>query len=227
MDKQNDSILENFGNLLVIDIETVAQFQNFDEIPEGLKDHWERKSTFITNNMDGNPDPNLLYKDKAGIYAEYGKIICIGIGYFNFIKENVYELRMKYIVEDNEKKLLKTFNNLLEKFATKKHSILFCGHNIKEFDIPYICRRMLINEISLPPYLQLSGKKPWEIKHYDTLELWRFGDYKQFVALDVLAQIFNIPSPKSDIAGKDVNHVYWETRDLKRIGNYCLQDVFT
>lgn len=227
MDKQNDSILENFGNLLVIDIETVAQFPDFEDIPSGLKDHWERKASFIINNLDSISDAQILYKDKAGIYAEYGKIVCIGIGYYKFVSLDTYEFRMKYLVDNDEKQLLTSFINVLQHFSPKNQPVQFCGHNIKEFDIPYICRRMLINGITLPPYLQLSGKKPWEIKHYDTLELWKFGDYKHYVALDVLAQIFNIPSPKSDIAGKDVNQVYWAAKDLKRIGDYCLQDVYT
>lgn len=226
MNMQKDSILENFGNLLVIDIETVAQATHLKELPIAMQEHWQRKASLIQSPHE-EIDTATLFNEKAGIYAEYGKIVCIGLGYFELINGNKYHFRMKYIAADNEKKLLADFLHLLSLFTNKNPIIHFCGHNIKEFDIPYICRRMLVNSLTLPNCLQLSGKKPWEINHIDTLELWKFGDYKHYIALDVLAQLFQIPSPKSDIAGKDVNKVYWQDRDLIRIGNYCLQDVYT
>jgi DNA polymerase elongation subunit (family B) len=166
---------------------------------------------------------NQLYNDRAGIYAEFGKIVCISVG---FVRDTTTgkQIRMKSYYHDDEETLLIQFKRLLEEHYNTPYHIL-CGHNAKEFDFPYICRRMLINGIKLPAILDIAGKKPWEISHLDTLELWKFGDYKAFTSLALLCHVFKIPTPKDDISGADVARVYYEEKDLERIKVYCEKDV--
>jgi hypothetical protein len=163
------------------------------------------------------------FANSAGIYSEFGKIVCISVGFIYF-KGLEMHFRTKSFAGDNEKTILDDFAQLLTKFCTTKEHTL-CGHNIKEFDIPYICRRMLINGISLPSVLQISGKKPWEISFIDTLELWKFGDYKNYTSLKLLTAIFGIPTPKDDIDGSQVAGVYYKEKDIERIAVYCQKDV--
>jgi len=209
-------------NILFIDIETVAQVQEFKGLDERYKELWAKKMHWRIEKDNKTADE--LY-DKAAIWAEFGKIVCISAGYI-VIKNDERTLRLKSFYGHNEKHLLENFAFLINTHFNKdKH--LLCGHNGKEFDFPYIARRMLINDIKLPKALNLSGKKPWEVKHLDTLELWKFGDYKHYTSLDLLAAIFNIPSPKSQIDGSMVNKIYWEQGDLPKIADYCQKDVIT
>ena len=164
--------------------------------------------------------PESQYK-KAGVYAEFAKVICISVGFFN-----EKEFRIKSFYHEDEKQLLKDFAGLLNKHFNRKEHLL-CAHNGKEFDFPFLCRRMLINGVKLPKTLNLAGKKPWEVQHIDTMELWKFGDYKNFTSLNLLAHIFNIPTPKDDIDGSDVARVYWEEKNIQRIVTYCQKDVLT
>lgn len=206
-------------NVLFLDIETVPLSPDFDSVPEKIKKLWEKKAEQLKRN---HPDQtaDTLYP-RAGIYAEFGKIICISCGF-----ANGNEFRIKSFYGDDEKILLKEFAEMLElHFNTNYH--LLCAHNGKEFDFPYIARRMLINNIELPNILNMAGKKPWEIKHLDTMELWKFGDYKHYTSLELLAAIFDIPTPKDDIDGSMVGHVYWQEKDLDRIVKYCVKDVLT
>lgn len=204
--------------ILFLDIETVPQVADYSMLSEEEKKFWDKKS----KNLKGERPPEESYND-AGIYSEFGKIITISVG-FIYPKNDKRYLRLKSFYNDNEKVLLLEFKELLNKsYNTEKH--MLCGHNAKEFDFPYIARRMLINGIKLPLLLDIAGKKPWEINHLDTMELWRFGDYKSFTSLNLLTHIFNIPSPKDDIDGSEVRRVYWEERNLKRIADYCTKDV--
>lgn len=165
--------------------------------------------------------PAEMYEN-AGIFAEFGKIVCISVGYF--ARER--ELRIKSFYGDDEKELLNNFCGLLNQYFYSREHVL-CAHNGKEFDFPYIARRMLVNGIRLPLILNTAGKKPWEVKHLDTMELWKFGDYKSFVSLNLLAAVFDIPTPKDDIDGSQVGEVYWKMHDLERIVQYCQKDVLT
>ena len=202
--------------ILFLDIETVPQFQTFDEMsPEGQK-LYDQKTKFLQKETDAEG----VY-DRAGIYAEFGKIICISVGLIHETRSGK-EIRMKSFYHDDEETLLKQFVRLLEE--NPKFSIL-CGHNAKEFDFPFICRRLLVNGLKLPHILDIAGKKPWEIAHLDTMELWKFGDYKAYTSLALLCHIFNIPTPKDDISGADVARVYYEEKDLERIKIYCEKDV--
>jgi len=202
-------------NLLVLDIETVPQYKTYDEVPDQLKKLWELK-TLNQRKEDTAED----FYGRAGIWAEFGKIICISVGIFTGGKNT--GLRVKSFSSHNEKELLEQFSAML---STQPASLILCAHNGKEFDFPYICRRMLINGLKFPSQLEISGKKPWEINHLDTMELWKFGDYKNYTSLNLLTSIFNIPTPKDDIDGSMVGHVYWNEDDLPRICTYCQKDV--
>lgn len=202
--------------VLFLDIETVPQFYQYEDLPLEGKKLYDSK----TKALQKDKSVEEVY-DRAGIYAEFGKIICISVGY---IHEGVLgrQIRMKSFYHDDEETLLKQFVTLLE--DNPRFGIL-CGHNAKEFDFPYICRRLLINGISLPNVLDIAGKKPWEIAHLDTMELWKFGDFKAYTSLALLCYAFNIPTPKDDISGADVARVYYEENDLERIKDYCEKDV--
>lgn len=214
-------MLENIDlqKILVLDIETVPQYPSFDKVPNHFAELWDQKTKYQRREEE-SPE---TYYSRAGIWAEFGKIICISIGVFTKA-EGKTGLRVKSFANDDEAILLKEFIALLEK---QPASLLLCAHNGKEFDFPYLCRRMLINCMHIPRQLQISGKKPWEIPHLDTLDLWKFGDYKNYTSLNLLAAVFNIPTPKDDIAGSDVHRVYWQENDLNRIKVYCQKDVIT
>lgn len=204
--------------VLFLDIETVPQHQTFDQMsPEGQK-LYDQKTKFLQKETDAEG----VY-DRAGIYAEFGKIICISVGFVHETRSG-REVRLKSFYHDDEETLLKQFVALLEdRYNTPYH--ILCGHNAKEFDFPFICRRLLINGMRLPSILNIAGKKPWEISHLDTMELWKFGDYKAYTSLALLCHIFNIPTPKDDISGADVARVYYEEKNLERIKIYCEKDV--
>ncbi len=213
--------MPNLRDILIIDIETVSAYPSYDEVPEGLRDHWLRKASFIRNNDEKEPDD--LYFDRAGIYAEFGKVIVIAVAVFDVKKESP-SLRVKAFSSHDEKALLEEFATFLERQFDPERLTL-CAHNGKEFDFPYLCRRLLVNGIAIPYALNLSGKKPWEVKHIDTMEMWKFGDYKSFTSLDLLTQIFGISSSKADLDGSKVNQVYHREDGLDRIAEYCCQDV--
>jgi hypothetical protein len=207
-------------DILFLDIETVPQYASYSEMPEKLQFLWDKKALQLKNSDDETPE--LLY-DRAGIYAEFGKIVCISVGFVTK-KDDKHRLRVTSYFGDDEKALLVSFFELLNGYYHKSDSLL-CGHNAKEFDFPYIARRGLIHGLKLPKILHIAGKKPWEIKHIDTMELWKFGDYKSYTSLDLLTTIFNIPTPKDDIDGSMVGSVYWQEKNLERIVEYCQKDV--
>ena len=215
-------MLENISlkNILFLDIETVPQFSKYENMPETTAELWGRKfSTFRNGAIDETPAS--VYR-RAGIYAEFGKIICISVGAF----ADVNEFRIKSFFGHDEKQILNDFSDLLKKsyFSSEK---LLCAHNGKEFDFPYLCRRFLINQLPLPTILNIAGKKPWEVAHLDTMELWKFGDYKSYTTLVLLASVFGIQTPKDDIDGSNVWQVYWEENNIERIVKYCQKDVLT
>lgn len=205
----------NLEDVLFLDIETVPQYSKFEDVPEAFKKLWEKKAGFLARNEE---TPEELY-GRAGIYAEFGKIICISVGFVHH-----GSVRLKSFYGDEEKTLLQEFIAMLDKSFSGQHQLL-CAHNGKEFDFPYIARRTLINGLHLPALLDIAGKKPWEIQHLDTMELWKFGDFKNFTSLALLTEVFGIPTPKDDIDGSQVAKVYYEDHDLERIKNYCQKDV--
>ena len=206
--------------ILFLDIETVPQAYQFEQLDDKSKALFEAKNRFQIS-----PEKSIeqIFEDRGGILAEFGKIVCISVGMLHEGSQGK-SIRLKSYFHDDEETLLKQFKRLLDDHYNTQYHVL-CGHNSKEFDIPYICRRMLINGIALPSILQIAGKKPWEINHIDTMELWKFGDYKSYTSLSLLCHVMNIPTPKDDISGADVARVYYEENDLQRIMVYCEKDV--
>ena len=210
----------NLEHILFLDIETVPETQHFSDLDTTKQALWEHKSQYQRKDDFSAEE----FYERAGIWAEFGKIICISVGYFKIHGDTRVFRTTSFFGE--ERQLLQDFKNLLTThFSHAKH--LLCAHNGKEFDFPYIARRMIINNIELPYKLNLFGKKPWEVPHLDTLELWKFGDYKTFTSLKLLTNVLGIPSPKDDIDGSQVANVYWQEQDLERIRVYCQKDTLT
>jgi hypothetical protein len=207
-------------NILFLDIETVPQYPSYNESPEIHRQLWSEKAAHLKAD---DKTPEELY-NRAGIYAEFGKIVCISAGFF--AGKQPGKLRIRSYYGHDEKKLISEFFTMLRSHFNGKNQYL-CAHNGKEFDFPFICRRAVINRLEIPDILNIQGKKPWETLHLDTMELWKFGDYKHYTSLKLLAAIFGIPSPKDDIAGDQVYSVYYNEKDLKRIAVYCEKDVLT
>jgi hypothetical protein len=210
----------DYSKVLFLDIETVPLAYNFNELDERSKFLWDKKTKYIQEKEEENAEGVYL---KAGIYAEFGKVICISVG-FIMQKDGEQQIRIKSFSSISELQLLQDFANLLNSHYNNDQYML-CAHNGKEFDIPFLARRFLINGLQLPHLLNVAGKKPWEIKQIDTMELWKFGDFKHYTSLDLLTHIFNIPTPKDDIDGSQVAKVYYEDKDLERIIKYCEKDV--
>jgi DNA polymerase elongation subunit (family B) len=208
----------NLNNILFLDIETVPEVADFNELDSDMQALYEQKTQYQRKD-DFTAEE---FYDRAGIWAEFGKIVCISVGYF-VIKGDIRNFRVTSFFGE-EPKLLKDFNILLHNHFSGPQYVL-CGHNAKEFDIPFLARRMIINQIPIPDKLNLFGKKPWEIPHLDTLELWKFGDYKHYTSLKLMCKVLGIPSSKGDIDGSQVGHVYYVDKDIDRIVTYCEKDT--
>jgi 3'-5' exonuclease len=208
----------NLNNILFLDIETVPEAEDYNQLDSELQVLYEQKTQYQRKD-DFTAEE---FYDRAGIWAEFGKIVCISVGYF-VIKGDIRNFRVTSFFGE-EPKLLKDFNNLLNNHFNGPQHVL-CGHNAKEFDIPFLARRMVINQIPIPDKLNLFGKKPWEIRHLDTLELWKFGDYKHYTSLKLMCKVLGIPSPKGDIDGSQVGYVFYVEKDIDRIVTYCEKDT--
>lgn len=210
------------NNLLLIDIETVPQSKDYTDLTEELKTLWcDKNSKTVPENFS----PEQSYQNKAGILAEFGKIICICAGYFFTNENGEIQLKIKQIAGDDEKDILIQFTALCDKLYKQQKNFVYAGHNIREFDIPYICRRMMILQVPLPAYLQIQGAKPWDIQMLDTMQWWKFGDYKNYVSLHLLATVLQVPTSKTDMDGSMVQHVYYKEKNLEKIAAYCCRDV--
>jgi DNA polymerase elongation subunit (family B) len=206
-------------DVLFLDIETVPEASSYELLNPVMQTLWDKKSRQFRS-----PDqtPNAVY-ERAGIYSEFGKIICISVGLIN--EKNPFRFRLKSFYGSEERTLLSEFSAMLSKFTKTNKEALLCAHNGKEFDYPYIARRMIINGLIIPEILDNAGKKPWEIKLLDTMDLWKFGDYKNYTSLDLLTSILGITSPKDDIDGSMVAGIYYGENDIERIVRYCEKDV--
>ncbi|MDZ4710796.1 MAG: ribonuclease H-like domain-containing protein [bacterium] len=208
-------------NVLIIDIETVPQYATFEELSDNWKALWSKKMQYHIK--DGQTASGLY--DRAGIYSEFGKIVCISAGCLVPVNGG-YNFRLKSFYGDDEKVILTDLTEMLDKhYISEEHSV--CAHNGKEFDYPFIARRCLINGIPIPDILNNSGKKPWEVRLLDTMEIWKFGDYKSYTSLNLLAAVFGISTPKDDIDGSQVWSTYWIEKDVERIKKYCQKDIVT
>lgn len=215
-------ILKNFKSTLFIDIETSSGLSDFSLLSEKMKELWIKKAKYLLNVDQISFEE--LYFERAALYAEFGKIIVIGMGFLYLNTKKELCLKVKTIANNDEKQLLEEFIDFVNK-TYKSKELTLVAHNGKEFDFPYLCRRMLANQLIIPKSLQLQGKKPWEINHQDTLELWKFGDRKAYTSLELLAETLNVKGAKSDLSGDKVNAVYYVDKDLERIAAYCLEDV--
>ena len=214
--------MDDFKNILFIDIETIACTNEYALLSERMKVQWARKASFFRQRSEVRTDEDLFH-ERAGIYAEFGKIIVIGMGKFSENETGERMLKTKYFADHEEGKILEEFKAAVEKMD--QGQLRLCAHNGKEFDFPYLSRRMLVQGLSLPPCLNYSGKKSWDIPHLDTMEMWKFGDYKHYTSLDLLATLFDIPTSKGDLDGSKVNEVYYREKDLRKIAEYCVGDV--
>jgi predicted PolB exonuclease-like 3'-5' exonuclease len=214
-------MIQELRDILFLDIETVANTYDYNAMDERMKVQWSRKAGFLRREKDLTDE--AIYHERAGIYAEFGKIVCIAVGKFIETESGDLLLKTKTYAGDNEKDLLADFKSMIEKMDAA--TLKLCSHNGKEFDYPYICRRMLVNGIGLPAALNMMGKRPWEIQHLDTMEMWKFGDYKHYTSLDLLAAIFNIPTSKLGMDGSQVNVTYHRDNGLQKIKEYCVRDV--
>jgi 3'-5' exonuclease len=212
--------LENF---LFIDIETVSQQKEFSALHADWQKLWAEKVKYA---LPENATADDYYPQRAGVMAEFAKVVCISMAYFKK-QGNDYLLRVKSVYGHDEKKLLQDFINTVDQLEAANNKWSFTGHNIKEFDIPFLCRRFVVNSLSIPTYLDFQNMKPWETNMVDTFQYWRFGDYKHYTSLKLLAAALNVPSPKDDIDGSMVGHVYWNENNLERIATYCQKDVVT
>ena len=217
-------------NVLFLDVETAPGKPDFEELNEEMQELWSIKCRTILRKTQDELEYDEIaeaYNTRAGIYSEFGKIICVSVGFLTRQPGTTEPLlRLKSYSSHVEAVLLDDFSELLTRHFNSPEKFALCGHNIKEFDIPYICRRMLVNQLPLPKMLDIAGKKPWETKHFlDTMEMWKFGDHKNYTSLRLLAAVFDFPSPKDDIDGSQVASIYWEERDLDRIARYCEKDV--
>lgn len=210
-------------NLFLIDIETVSGMEGFHLLNDEWKELWTEK---IFKSLPPNTTAEEYYPMRAAILAEFAKVVCISTGYFKK-ENNNWQLRIKSFYSVNEREVLESFINCLKQLHSKNSHWIFTGHNIKEFDIPFLSRRMLVNNINIPSYLDFQNMKPWETPVLDTLHLWRFGDYKHYTSLKLLAATLGVPSPKEDIDGSKVGHVFWNEKNLERIALYCGKDVAT
>ena len=215
-------VIPELDQIYFVDIETVPQQYNFEDLEEAEKELFAGKFRF---QLEQNPNITAadLYSQRGGILAEFNKIVCISVSIL-FYEQGELKHKVKSFYGDDEKQLLQEFCNLLESNYQYKY---LCAHNGKEFDFPVIGRRLLINGLPIPKILDVRGKKPWETSFIDTMELWKFGDYKHFTSLKLLAHVFGIPSPKDDIDGSDVARVYYEEKDIERIRIYCEKDTYT
>ena len=210
------------SHLLFVDIETVTARATYDQLSPVMQRAWQRKALTLSN--PNNLSADELYFDRGGIYAEFGKIIVISVGFFHALDDGETELRVKCISGDNEKELLTNFKETVLKFDQKK--LQLCAHNGKEFDFPYLCRRMLANGIALPDSLDLGGLRSWQVPHIDTMQLWKFGDYKSFTPLELLAAVFDLEVDDSDdIRGSDINRLYHRENDPEKITRFCQRNI--
>lgn len=216
----------DLSNILFLDVETVPVAPTYDELSDDLQELWAHKVRSLRRQPDLEEDIIAGdFEQRAGIYAEFGKIICISVGILRPVNGEL-RLRLKSFFGHTEASVLQEFCELLDQKFADPARFALCGHNIREFDVPYICRRLLVNQLPFPRLLDIAGLKPWETKHLlDTMEMWKFGDVKSFTSLRLLAALFGFPSPKDDMDGGDVSSVYWQDRDLERIATYCEKDV--
>ncbi|WP_149241177.1 3'-5' exonuclease [Dyadobacter sp. 32] len=218
----SDDFRKRARNFLLLDIETVASHASYHDLPDRMQQLWDKKTNTLRKGDESIISSEYFY-ERGAIYSEFGKIVCIAFGAYYWNERDELAFKVRSISGDDEVTLLNEFKALIEKYPADQ--LVLCAHNGKEFDFPFLCRRMLIHGITIPKALQISGKKPWEVLHQDTMELWKFGDYKSYTSLDLLAAVFEIPGSKNEMSGDQVTKVYYQENDLEKICRYCREDV--
>jgi hypothetical protein len=213
----------DLSRLILLDIETATIAPTMDLLNDRLRDQWAKKAKTLQKTTQEEKSAEEWFLDRGAIFAEFSQVVCVSVGFLTFSEERPH-CRVTSAFGPEEHAVLASFDRLLARFEPSQ-SWRLCAHNGKEFDFPFLGRRFLVNGLPLPALLQLQGKKPWEIPHVDTMDLWKFGDYKSYVSLDLLTAILDVPSPKSDLKGSEVGRVFWQDRDYDRIRRYCEQDV--
>ena len=216
-------MIPELRDILFLDIETVGAVEDHSGLTERFKTLWARKAAFFKR--DEGQTVDQLFTQRAGIYAEFGRVVVIAIGRYFDAENGELGFKTKYFAGENEKDILTAFRMMLEKQDPVNTRL--CAHNGKEFDFPYLCRRMLINDMMPPALLNQTGRKPWDVTHLDTMDMWKFGDFKNYTSLDLLAALFNIESSKGVMDGSMVNEVFYKEKDLTKIAEYCIGDVVT
>ncbi|MDX2284621.1 MAG: ribonuclease H-like domain-containing protein [Bacteroidia bacterium] len=217
---------DQIENILFLDIETAPMAPSFEALPERFQKLWRLKAQRYLR-TDTSMTAEELFFEKAGIHAEFARVVCISFGYLQFQGEHEAHLWLRSVYKGEEKQILQDFGRILDRFITGKPNRQLCAHNGKEFDFPFLGRRYLVQGLPLPVALRVQGKKPWELPFLDTMDLWKFGDYKEYTSLDLLAAIFNVPSPKEEMDGSQVAPAFWVQQDVERIRTYCEKDVET
>ncbi len=212
----------NPHDIIFLDIETVSCFPDFETMPLLWQKNWQEK---IKYSLPEGKTAAEFYELRAGVMAEFSKIVCISMGYL--MREEQLKLRVKSFYGHEECSILDSFVKTMERIEKHSRSWHFGGHNIKEFDIPFICRRLLANGKPIPAFMDFQNMKPWETNIVDSFQYWKFGDYKNYTSLNLLAAVLDIPSPKDDIDGSMVGSVYWKEKNIERIASYCQKDVVT
>lgn len=220
---------KRIADILFLDIETAGKTAEFADLSADMQDLWSIKAKQLKRGEElSSSAVAQLYLDKGAIFSEFSRVVCISVGYFDYGKQKSKKFRVKSFFGKSEKEILIKFISLLKDHFDRPNKQAIAGHNIKEFDIPFLCRRMIIHGLKVPKMLDIKGKKPWQVNHLlDTLVLWRFGDYKNYTSLKLLATVLGIPSPKNDIDGSQIHDTYWNKKDIKRICEYCERDVLT
>lgn len=218
----NEEFRRKAKNFLLLDIETVSSFATYAELPERMQKLWDKKAVNLAKGDENITSSDLFY-ERGAIYSEFGKVVCIAFGAYYWNESEEMCFKVKSLSGDDERQLLLDFKAFIEKYPSSE--LTLCAHNGKEFDFPFLCRRMLIHGIEIPRALQIMGKKPWEVLHQDTMDMWKFGDYKSYTSLDLLAAVFDIPGSKNEMSGDQVSKVYYEEKDLEKICRYCREDV--
>ncbi len=210
---------EEISRVLFLDIETARSHYSLKDMGTGMQEMWRHKANNLKGEVGNSPEER--YINRAAIYAEFGKVVCISFGLV-YWQEGKAHLKVKSFYGEDESKILQDFKELLN---DKLDGWKLCAHNGKEFDFPFLGRRYLINQLEPPRVLQVQGKKPWEVPYLDTMDLWRFGDYKNYTRLELLCHVFEVPSPKEEVDGSQVGELFWEQKEWEKIARYCERDV--
>jgi len=220
---------DELTGMLFFDLETASEHKNLEELREAkpkMADLWAKRSDYLRSRWpEDNADKTdaELYDDKAALVPEFNRIVCVSFGRLTW-EGLAPSMVIKSYYGSDEISILDGIENVASKFTKYKMT----GHNIKRFDIPVMCKRLLINGYKLPPYLQVHNKKPWEMPFVDTSDAWSFGAWQEgFASLELIMTSLGLDSPKDDIRGEEVSGVFWENQEYTRIAKYCEKDVYS